>query len=125
MWCYEPLSTIAACPLETDIFEWHANLRPTSGPYQGITFHMVMKFPENYPDAPPEVRLCTTLCHPNVFGTWICLDLLRDQAEMVREGSQGRGWTSGYSAQSVLLQLQSFLFEENANYAIPICLRDN
>ena len=42
-------------------------------------------------------------------GSFICLDMLRPAAG---NGAYS-GWSSAYSALSILLQLQSFLFAEN------------
>ena len=106
-----PTVGVAARPLEKDILTWHANLRgPEGTPYRGGVFHLSLSFPDNYPHAPPTVTLLTPLPeHPNVFdgGSRLCLDML--------ENSAGKGlyegWTSGYSVLSILLQLQSFLFE--------------
>ena len=115
----DPLSTVSARPLEDDIFEWHCNMRVQHGPYSGVTFHFILRFPKDYPVCPPAVEMCTYLKHPNVFEGWrgrapyICLDLLRPMNTTVSGGYNG-GWSTAYSAQSVLLQLQSFLFEENS-----------
>jgi len=117
----DPLPTISAEPLEDDIFEWHCNMRPNSGPYQGVTFHFVLRFPTDYPNSPPEVEMCSFLKHPNLFHGWggrnpyICLDLLRRiDGDSHADGGYNGGWSTAYTAQSVLVQLQSFLFEENA-----------
>ena len=63
----------------------------------------------------------TGIPHPNVFEEynydswtpivdryWVCLNMLRDP-------DQGKysGWTSAYSVQSILVQLQTFLMAEN------------
>lgn len=53
------------------------------------------------------MTLFTELPHPNVMGNTVCLDMLQPT-----KGGEGTGWSSAYSIQSVLLQLQSFLFEE-------------
>ena len=68
-----------------------------------------MKFPQSYPYHPPTVTLFTTITHPNVFGNYICLDLI----EQYGSRNEGQGWSSAYSVQSILTQLQSFLFEVN------------
>ncbi|GAQ84649.1 protein with Ubiquitin-conjugating enzyme domain [Klebsormidium nitens] len=106
----EPIDTVVAKPLENDLSEWHCNLIPDEGPYQGTAFHLILKFPVDYPNTPPNVRPCTFLSHPNVFGDWICLDMIKEPEYCSRPY---QGWSTAYSVQSVLLQLQSFLFAEN------------
>ena len=77
---------------------------------------MIIKFPQNYPQAPPKVCLCTPIeGHPNVFSwgdeyPYVCLDMLKPYTSDI----PFQGWSSAYSVTSLLLQLQSFLFEENA-----------
>lgn len=44
-----------------------------------MAVHLHLTFPQSYPLAPPTVTLVTDLSgHPNVFGGWICLDMLKD-----------------------------------------------
>jgi ubiquitin-protein ligase len=82
----DPILGIACEPLEKDLFTWHGNICPLSGPYAGSYFHIILHFPENYPLSPPRVFLCTTIKHPNVFGSvgdmypYICLDLLKEES---------------------------------------------
>ena len=105
----DELSTIAALPT-SDIFLWHCNIRPLDGPFAGTIFHLILEFPDDYPHGPPRCLLCTLMDHPNVFDhDYICLDMIQ------REHTHRpyAGWTSAYSAMSVLMQLQSFLFAEN------------
>jgi len=45
--------SIAAQPLDDDIFEWHVNIKPTDGVYSGVYFHLIMVFPDSYPTNPP------------------------------------------------------------------------
>eukprot|EP00828_Plagiopyla_frontata_P024194 TRINITY_DN308_c0_g2_i4.p1 TRINITY_DN308_c0_g2~~TRINITY_DN308_c0_g2_i4.p1 ORF type:complete len:778 (+),score=123.89 TRINITY_DN308_c0_g2_i4:151-2484(+) len=99
--CKIPTVGVSARPLEKDLFRWHANLRgPQGTPYEGGIFHIELQIPENYPHSPPKVHLFQSLPHPNVFDTTVCLDMLQDEK-----------WSSAYTIQSILLQLQSFLFE--------------
>lgn len=104
-----PTVGVTARPLENDMFTWHANIRgPEKTLYEGGVFHLELKFPQSYPSHPPSIRIFNNIPHPNVFGGYICLDILQQNG--IEEGC---GWTSAYSVQSVLTQLQSFLFEEN------------
>lgn len=103
-----PTVGVTARPLESDLFTWHANIRGPEGTlYEGGVFHLELKFPMSYPNHPPTIRLLTPIPHPNVFGGYICLDMLQNYEARNEEGA---GWTSAYSVQSVLTQLQSFLF---------------
>merc|ERR1719474_2542679 len=103
------LTSIAAIPLDKNFFEWHVNIKPTEGVYAGIYLHLILTFPDSYPNNPPKVQLCTTIEHPNVFYGSICLSMLRNETGNVPY----EGWSGAYSATSVLMQLQSFLFAEN------------
>jgi ubiquitin-protein ligase len=104
-----PTVGVTARPLESDLFTWRANIRGPEGTlYEGGVFHLELKFPQSYPHHPPTITLFTPIPHPNVFGNYICLDMI--QAGRREEGG---GWSSAYSVQSILTQLQSFLFEEN------------
>lgn len=103
-----PLVGVAAVPMDDDLFTWHANIKgPDHTVYAGGVFHMVITFPQNYPVSPPSINLSTTLPHPNVFGNTLCLDMLQPRTGK----SQYEGWNSAYTVESILIQLQSFLFE--------------
>jgi len=116
----EPVAGTSAQPVN-DIFNWHANVTPQSGPLAGVPFHLIMSFPEEYPHKPPAVRLCSEIHHPNVFfnargwlgsvhgvDTNICIDLLKTYMQ-----DAFAGWSSSYSVQTILLQLSSFFFSEH------------
>lgn len=111
----DDFTLISACPLEDNLFECHVNICAPSGPYANLPLHLILEFPENYPETPPKVCLCTRIDHPNVFGNWgsngawICLDMLKAYTVTTKY----EGWSSVYTLTSILLQLQSFLFSEN------------
>lgn len=113
-----PLRTVIAKPLEKDLFEWHCNVQaPETSPYAGITFHLVLQFPFSYPFHPPTLYFCSFIEHPHVFGSWVCLDLLQEGqwSSQVEMDKPYTGWTYAYTVHSILLQLQSFLFDEANN----------
>ena len=92
----------------------HGNLRGARGtPYAAISYHVILKFPITYPTEPPKVLPCTRLDHPNVFGEFICLDLLEDGhwSDQQEKDRRYTGWSTAYSVQSLLVQLQTFLTE--------------
>ncbi len=110
-----PLPCISAAPLSMDdLFEWHCNIEtPPDHPNPGLIFHVTMSFPQTYPVQPPTVKMRTPICHPNVFGNRICLDMLSLDNDLYESDSKEKywGWSSAYSVQSILMQLQAFLFE--------------
>jgi ubiquitin-conjugating enzyme E2 C len=70
--------------------------------YEGHVYKLSLKFPSNYPYAPPTVKFETPCFHPNVdqFGN-ICLDVLKEE------------WSAVYNVKSVLLSIQSLLGDPN------------
>ena len=108
-----PLNGVAACPLESDLFTWHCNLKgPKGTPWQKGIFHMILRFPTDYPKNPPALTLSTKITHPNVLeGNVVCLDML-EPPQVSRKGVFS-GWSACYSVQSILVQLQAFLFASN------------
>eukprot|EP01119_Soliformovum_irregulare_P016706 TRINITY_DN4878_c0_g1_i1.p1 TRINITY_DN4878_c0_g1~~TRINITY_DN4878_c0_g1_i1.p1 ORF type:complete len:1021 (-),score=283.22 TRINITY_DN4878_c0_g1_i1:115-3123(-) len=102
-----PLPNVAATPSYNNIQIWHCNLRPTSGPYAGVIFHLELDFPNNYPKSPPELFMYTPIPHPNIYDGYICLDMLS------YTGSYYDGWTSAYTVQAILQQLQTFMIAES------------
>ena len=106
---------INAVPLDENIFEWHCNICPDSGDFKNVIFHLIMYFDEEYPVLPPKVKLCTSIPHPNVFGEWICLDMIkRDGDNGYKNDKKYQGWTPAYSVTSILMQLESFLFSQSS-----------
>ena len=123
-----PLPNITARPLENNLFIWHSNLRfRPFGKMNGSVIHLIFTFPKTYPSSPPKLQLCTPLPHANVEqlpGTrqqiTLCLDLLTPPS--TENNRQYAGWSSAYSVQSVLLQLQTFVLDESLLYrSLEIC----
>ena len=98
--------------------EWHANLvGPPGSSYEDVAFHFEIKIPKNYPANAPKVNIMSYFEHPNVYGRWICLDMLEGQwvphdHKTQTKKDKGYGWTPAYTIQSILVQLQAFLFDK-------------
>ena len=79
-------------------------------------WHFTITIPEQYPTKAPRARLCTYMDHPNVYGAWICLDMLEDQwipdSRTQSKADKYCGWTTAYTMHAVLLQLQAFLTDK-------------
>jgi len=111
----EPSELVAAAPLEDNLFEWHANLRPSVGPLAGIVLHLRIVFPEDYPASPPNMlfpfQALPSFVHPNLYSFGLCLDILQSY---IGQRTNRAGWSTSYTVRTILLQLQSFLFEFDA-----------
>ncbi|KAG2386364.1 hypothetical protein C9374_002810 [Naegleria lovaniensis] len=115
--CAKTLDTIWAQPLENDLYTWHGTLlaHPQSD-YAGIILRLKMTFPMDYPHNPCNIELLNMLHHSHVHNGHICLDMLKTHHSTERYS----GWSSSYTVLSILLQLQSFLFEEEKDQVFHI-----
>ncbi|KAK7750151.1 hypothetical protein SLS62_007900 [Diatrype stigma] len=65
-----------------------------------------MSFEKGYPVRSPTVRMDSTkVSHPNIFGGYICADILRD----------GDGYTSAYTLKGIAIQLLSFFSSDKVD----------
>jgi ubiquitin-protein ligase len=109
---------IFASPLVDNLFEWHANICPTEGIYSGLILHFILKFNENYPKEPPKIKLMTGIPHSNIIkyqddDYYLCMDLISNFFWM-QDGTSSEpysGWSSSYSVKTIMMQLQTFLFD--------------
>ena len=108
-----PLPGVSALPLDDDFYVWHGNVKAiTNNVYKGAVLHFKLTFPKDYPLSPPTVYLLNTgLEHPNIVsGNRICLDMFE------KEKGSYKGWKTGYTVLSILLQLQNFFFDVDENF---------
>merc|ERR1719359_497614 len=112
----DPSWGVSAAPIsDEDLFTWHCNVagHPPGGGAP-VILHIELTFPEDYPTRPPKVEvLGSTVRHPNIFSTFICLDML-EGGEWAKDEEKCRpycGWSSAYSILAILRQLQTFFFE--------------
>lgn len=63
----DPPEGITAGPVtEDDMFLWEALIQgPEGTPFEGGVFPAELKFPRDYPLAPPKMRFLTDMWHPN------------------------------------------------------------
>ena len=82
-------------------------LGPEDTPYEAGWFHFTGKFPDNYPNAPPELTFRTTnqnriRFHPNLYETGkVCLSILGTWS--------GQAWTPVMTLETVCLSLRSIM----------------
>lgn len=63
---------------DADIRKMCLILSPLGGPFVGLRLHFKVSLPSTWPVDPPRIKSSTQLDHPNVFGSYICSDLLRE-----------------------------------------------
>ncbi|CAH1392456.1 unnamed protein product [Nezara viridula] len=94
---------IHAEPSVKSMLTWEGYINgPEGSYYEGGTFHIIINFPKDYPQKPPDVKFTSHILHPNIFFNGeICLEELEDE------------WDSSYDVLSILLLIQHLLREPN------------
>ncbi len=108
-----PIGGVSACPLDDNFYEWHGNIKAsTTNIYKGSVLHFKFVFQKDYPLSAPKIYLLNKdFTHPNVLPDGsICLDMLTTSTEPYK------GWKSGYTVLSILIQLQNFFFDVDENF---------
>ena len=97
--------SVLASPHEDDIMVWDCVIfGPENSVWENGVFKLTMKFSEQYPNKPPEVKMITKVFHPNFYVNGsICIDILKDQ------------WSPIYDIRSILTSIQSLLTDPNPN----------
>ncbi|KAL1242401.1 Ubiquitin-conjugating enzyme E2 [Trichinella spiralis] len=94
---------VSAAPSLGSIFVWEAIVfGPPGTPYEDGTFKLQLKFTEDYPNRPPQVKFLSPIFHPNVYvdGS-VCMDILQSR------------WSPTYDVLAILTCIQSLLNEPN------------
>merc|ERR1712131_339068 len=73
-------SNISASPIdESNMYKWHGIIiGPKDTPYEGGIFRLEITFPTDYPFKAPRVDFITRIYHCNVYGKYLCLDILKN-----------------------------------------------
>ena len=114
-----PLPFVSIFPLTNDFFEWRGNIfGPKDTQYEGGIFHFCIDFPANYPRSPPNVRMLTRIHHPCVSGQVVSLPFFPEYDGTGLIPNRYANWNPEYTAQSILMQLQSLLFQGTVETAM-------
>ena len=107
----DPSWGVAAQPVDDNILYWHCNVAAPGGMRGKGVLHLELKFPPEYPAVPPKVKILgADVTHPNIYGDWICVDMLERGEFEVDNLVPYTGWSSAYGVQAMLRQLQSFFY---------------
>eukprot|EP00659_Diplonema_papillatum_P008876 gene8876-13759_t len=99
----DPPPLICVSPNEKNMIDWDYLLQgPAGTPYEGGEYHGRLKFPVDYPMAPPEIVMFTPngRFHPN---TALCLSMSNFHPE---------SWNPAWSVSTILKGLLSFMCDE-------------
>lgn len=72
----------SAEPAGDNLYEWNACVSgPEGSPYEGGLFNLELKFPQNYPFKPPEVKFSTEMYHPSIKKDTgeMCADIIKSE----------------------------------------------
>jgi ubiquitin-protein ligase len=100
-----PIPGVSFLRSESDTHKADVKLTAISGPMKGTVVELKLELPRDYPLSPPAVRVCSDFKHPNVYGSYLCLDMLRSTGF----AAPYAGWTPAYSLHALLFQLSTFL----------------
>ncbi|KAI9352498.1 hypothetical protein DFJ73DRAFT_347294 [Zopfochytrium polystomum] len=92
-----------------------AVLTPKDKAYAGIRLHLSISIPMNYPTDSPKVSIDTPIEHPNIFGSYVCCDILKGRLVQDPKTGEIGGYTPAYPLQTVLVQLLSFFTAEKVD----------
>jgi ubiquitin-conjugating enzyme E2 I len=89
-----------------DIMSWTCGIPgPKNSPWEGGLYKLEMKFPSNYPAAPPKCAFSgRVLFHPNIYPSGaVCLSILNAEEE----------WKPSITLKHILLGIQALLIDPN------------
>ncbi|CAG9332672.1 unnamed protein product [Blepharisma stoltei] len=105
---------------------------PTDTPWEGGFYMANLRFPEDYPNSPPEMIFKSEMWHPNIFKDGrVCISILHPPGEDVFNSleSSAERWRPILGVESILLSVISMLNDPNldspANMDAAIQFRDD
>lgn len=112
-----PPDGITAGPItEDDIFVWEALIQgPEGTPFEGGIFPAELKFPRDYPLAPPTMKFTCDMWHPNVYNNGnVCISILHPPGDDPNHyESASERWSPIQSVEKILISVMSMLAEPN------------
>ena len=115
-----PLAGACAAPLEDNLREIHCTVvGPAGTAYAGVQLHFVLELSSEYPVKQPDAYFVTDITYHGGAAnkdskgrTAVCLNLFGNFAQYHTEwASSSEGWSTGYSLETVLVQMQSVMHD--------------
>eukprot|EP00347_Sterkiella_histriomuscorum_P010761 403375019 len=118
---------------DDDYFKWNIVFEgPSETLYEGGFFKATLKFPNDYPNSPPEMRFATKMWHPNIYPDGkVCISILHPPGtdEYNNQESADERWRPILGVESIVLSVISMLNDPNisspANIDAAVEYRDN
>eukprot|EP01064_Diplonema_japonicum_P001506 TRINITY_DN1096_c0_g4_i1.p1 TRINITY_DN1096_c0_g4~~TRINITY_DN1096_c0_g4_i1.p1 ORF type:complete len:528 (+),score=152.07 TRINITY_DN1096_c0_g4_i1:71-1654(+) len=117
----QPVTGAAAAPCNDDLNEIHCNVIGQTGAYKGINVHFVLELQGDYPISPPNAWFVTPITyhggavnHDSKGRRSVCLNIFGNFKQFHGEwGSTNEGWSPAYTLETVLVQMQSLLSNDD------------
>ena len=102
---------------DNDLFKWSVIFEgPEETLYEGGYFKAELKFPEDYPNNPPEMKFISKMWHPNIYPDGkVCISILHAPGvdEMNSQEKAEERWRPILGVESVLMSVISMLNDPN------------
>ena len=128
----DPLDGVSIDFNDETPFEWKIILEgPKDSYYEYGLYNLTCKFPNNYPNFPPEVKFESSIFHPNIYTDGkVCISILHPPGDdKYNYESAEERWRPVHTISSILLSIISLLSSPNdespANIDAAKILRDD
>jgi ubiquitin-conjugating enzyme E2 G1 len=114
-----PPEGISVGPKDDNLFVWEVLMvGPPGTLYEGGFFKATLKFPDDFPNSPPEMRFSSEMWHPNVYPDGkVCISILHPPGTdrfNLQESADER-WRPILGVEQVLISVLSLLNEPNGD----------
>jgi ubiquitin-protein ligase len=99
-------------------------------PFYGGIFKGTLKFPQEYPNKPPEFKFLTNIFHPNIYVDGKpCISILREGTDEWGYEHISERWNPSHSVNTIIMSVASMLsnpnFESPANIDASVMWKNN
>ncbi|AFZ81741.1 ubiquitin-conjugating enzyme E2, putative [Theileria equi strain WA] len=129
----DPCSMFSVGLEDDDIFKWRVCFEgPPETPYEGGIFSVILTFPEDFPNSPPQMLFEQEMWHPNIYPDGkVCISILHPPGtdRYNEQEKPEERWRPIFGVESILISVISMLGEPNlespANVDAGIHLKSN
>lgn len=101
---------------DSNIFIWNIGVMVLNEDsiYHGGYFKAQMRFPDDFPFAPPQFRFTPAIYHPNVYRDGrLCISILHQSGDPMTDELESETWSPVQTVESVLISIVSLLEDPN------------